>query len=158
MLSVLVAAAVLAQLPQTPPPLEVAHWLNTSHPVKWSDYKGKVVVVHTYPGFCCGYDFSAKILKKTVDKYPGKVAVVGVCYTEFDNEQKKIWEEVKTQVKVDWPIALDEDGKFTERLFPQNDMPRWSYVFIDGKGHRRDIKLERLEQVDEIVKKLVAEK
>lgn len=158
MISVLIAAMTLAQVSQTPPPLQVERWLNTSHPVKWSDYKGKVVVIHSSPGFCCGYDFSAALLKKTLEHYLGQVAVVGVSYVEFNKEQKEIWDEVKTRVKIDWPVALDENGKYIERLFPDENMPRWSYVFIDRKGHRRDIKLERLNQVEEIVKKLVAEK
>src|SRR6185369_13138242 len=110
------------------------------------------------PGFCCGYDFSAALLKKTIEKYPGQVAVVGVSYVEFDKEQKEIWDEVKSRVKIDWPVALDEKGKYIERLFPDENMPRWSYVFIDRKGHRRDVKLERLNQVEDIVGKLIAER
>ena len=50
-MNALLLSLVLTQAPAIPD-ITVSRWLNSDKPVKVSDYKGKVVVLHVGPGFC----------------------------------------------------------------------------------------------------------
>jgi len=51
---------------------------------------------------------------------------------------------------------LDENEAYVNKLFPKNG-ERLSFVFIDKTGKRRNIRLERIEDLSAVVSKLVKE-
>jgi hypothetical protein len=94
------------------------------------------------------------LLRKVVDKYPGKVAVIGVSFGKFSQDEQASWKQAKETINVDWVVGLDEDEKWTKRMFPGNT-PRNTYVVIDKSGKRREEKLKSLEDISKIVARLV---
>ena len=48
----LLLGLMLTQVPATLPELPQGKWMNANREVKLSDYKGKVVILQTSPGFC----------------------------------------------------------------------------------------------------------
>jgi hypothetical protein len=97
------------------------------------------------------------LLRKELDRWPGKVAVIGIGHGKFTPDEQTSLKDAKSKVKIDWPIALDENGTYVKSLYPPNT-PQWSYVFIDKSGKRRDEKIVNLEQVSTIIQRLVNEK
>lgn len=120
-------------------------------------WAGKVVLVMSYPTFCCGFDFAAKIAKETKDKYKDRgLAVLGVFYGTYDEEQRKSWDEVTKSIKIDWPILYDKDSKIIKAIYP-NESTQYTFCFIDRKGQVRVFKMNDLKDVVPCAEKLLSE-
>ena len=97
------------------------------------------------------------MLRKTLDKWPGKVAAIGVGFGKFDQSEKDSWTEAKKSAKIDWPVLLDEDESYTKKLFP-GDSPRVTFLLIDKTGKRRKEAINNLDQLPKIIERLVNER
>lgn len=157
MIASLVMASLITQAPQPLIPFaDIKKWWTVSKAPKWEDYKGKVVIVHFYPSFCCGFDVSVKHIREALDKWPGKVAAVSVVYGILANDSgKKEFDESIKNIKVDWPVGLDPDDKFSGKFYP-NDSPKYTYAIIDRKGNRMPDVVPTIDQLPKYVEKALA--
>jgi hypothetical protein len=96
------------------------------------------------------------LLRKTLDQFPGKVAVIGISTGEYDKTEQEAWKDAKKNVKIDWPIGLDEKSTFADKLYAP-EAPRWSYLFVDKSGRLRNERMNNMDEVSKIVKRLVQE-
>jgi hypothetical protein len=98
----------------------------------------------------------AGLLRKTLDKYPGKVAAIGISYGPYDADEKEAWKYARKEVKIDWPVGLDLKERYVDRLFPDGGRP--SFVLIGKDGKRRNDTLSSIEDLPTLVGRLVAER
>jgi len=157
MIASLVLAGAMLKVPESLTSLSlIDKWWIAKKAPKWEDYKGKVVIVHFYPSFCCGWDESMKHVRTALDKWPGKVAAVSVVYGTLATENaKKEFEESIHGIKVDWPVGLDHDEKFSGKFYP-GETPRYTYAILDRKGNRLPDVVASMDQLPKYVEKALA--
>jgi hypothetical protein len=97
------------------------------------------------------------LLRKSLDKFQGKMAVIGISYGAYTKDEQDSWAASKKAAKINWPIGLDEKETYVSKLYPR-DSVRWSYVFIDKSGKRRNETAQSPEGVDKVVEQLLKEK
>ena len=161
----MISLALILALVQDPvgsvakaPELKLDHWKNTDgRIVSLRDYRGKVVLLHVSPGLCCGYDFSAKIAKKALEKFGSKGLVVVGVTGPWDADFPRQWAEVQSSVKITWPVGFDSSGQTVSKIYPGDEV-QYSFCFVDRKGNLRKFKLSKLEDVYPLAEQLVAEK
>ncbi|MBS1714343.1 MAG: redoxin domain-containing protein [Armatimonadetes bacterium] len=164
MLTTLVLAAQARPLVPAGPPvpfpvLRAESWMGAADPFNVRNAKGKVVLVHFTPTFCCGYDHAAKLVRQALDRYGRKgLTAFGVFSGTLDGEQTRIWTDVQRHVPVNWPVMVDKDGATTKALFPTEGEVQYSFSFIDRKGSYRKFRFEKLDDVFPAIEKLLAER
>ena len=133
--------------------------MESAAPVDVKSLKGKVVLVHFSPSFCCGYDFTAKMVHKALQRYGSQgLTAFGVVSGTLDAEQIKIWNEVRPQVPVSWPVGVDNDGMTRKALFPKVGEVEYSFCFIDRQGRLRKFAFKKLDDMFPVAEKLLAER
>ncbi len=135
--SVLLALGIAAQQPvSVPPPLSlVGRWEVARKAPKWSDYKGKIVMLLSSPVLCCGFDVALNASKKVAEKYPTQLAVLCVVNVQKSGENEKMWKDVNEQVKPNFPVGFDPNSAFTKQMFP-GDSPQYTFTFFGKDGKR----------------------
>lgn len=153
--SLLVAHAMVASGEVKVPLNLVGSWWTVQKAPKWEDFQGKVLIVHFYPSFCCGWDHSAKLVRSTLDKYPGKVNAITINYGNFSGSRRE-FEEASKGIKIDWPLGIDPQDKFVSQFYP-NDSTRYTFTLFDKKGKRLAKPIENMDDLPKAVAKLVGE-
>lgn len=148
---VLAQAVLIAQ--ERPSLSDMKTWWQVSKAPKWEDYKGKVVIFHTYPSFCCGWHESMVAVKKELERHPKDVRAISFVYG-FMATREAFNEEAKN-LKISWPIGVDADESFAKKFFP-NDMPRYTFTLFDRKGKRLDVVVSSFDQLGKEVDKILA--
>jgi len=145
--------------PRTFPTVRASTWMDGAAPFDIRSVRGKVVLVHFTPTFCCGYDYAAKMVHQALVRFGDKgLTAFGVFSGTLDSEQAKIWTEVKPEVPVTWPVLVDQDGATAKALFPGEGEVRYSFSFIDRKGKYRKFKFQKLDEVFPVAESLLAER
>ncbi|MBV9866546.1 MAG: peptide-methionine (R)-S-oxide reductase MsrB [Abitibacteriaceae bacterium] len=134
-------AKVVAQVAQNPlykpaPELVGGPWLNTPDgaPIKWSDRKGKVTIVHFWTFACinCKHNLPsyAKWAKLFADK---DVTVIGIHTpeTDYERDPKNVAQAVK-DLGITYPVLLDRTGDNWHRWHQQY----WPTVYLIDKTGR----------------------
>jgi hypothetical protein len=129
-----------------------AWWMTTKTP-KWDDYRGKVLIVHTYPSFCCGWDQSVKLVRGVLDKWPGRVAALTINYGTLSNHRSE-FDEARKGIKIDWPVGVDPESQFADKFFPGESV-RYTFTLIDKKGNRSLKVIEDMDKLAENVEALL---
>ncbi|MBS1721614.1 MAG: redoxin domain-containing protein [Armatimonadetes bacterium] len=163
-MSPLLLAFVLAQDPVSPPApaprLDLDHWMNTPNgrSVDPQSYKGKVVLLHIHPSFCCGYEFTQKMAEKVLEKHGHDgLIVIGINSGKYEQEQLDQLAQVTRTSPIRWPLGYDSSGRVMEALYPGEEL-RYSFSFIDRRGLLRKFKLRQLDDVYGLADRLVAER
>ena len=81
--SAMPVAETLLHAPEFPPGLE---WLNTDHPLRMADLRGKVVLLDFWTYCCINCMHIIPDLKRLEAKYPNELVVVGVHSAKFIEE------------------------------------------------------------------------
>ncbi len=151
--SLLLASAGLVTREAKVPFALIESWWTVEKAPKWEDFKGKVLIVHFYPSFCCGWDQSAKLVRSMLDKYPGRVKAVTINYGNFSTSRRE-YEEASHDIKIDWPLGIDSHDKFVSQFYP-NDSTRYTFTVFDKSGQRMTQPIENFEDLPKVVEKLV---
>ncbi len=113
------------------PEIEVDTWLN-SQPVKLSELKGKVTVVHFY-AFGCGNCIRNlphyNDWRKTFDKERFQIIGIHRPETQFERDIEKVREKAFEAV-MNYPIAVDNDSKVWDSY--ANSI--WPSIYIIDKS------------------------
>jgi cytochrome c biogenesis protein CcmG/thiol:disulfide interchange protein DsbE len=99
--------------------------------IKLSDLKGKAVLINLWASWCppCRYEMPA--IQVAYEKYKNKgLVVLGIDFTVQDN-LKDVNAFVK-ELKLTFPILLDETGKISVGLYGMRGLPM--SFFIDTEG------------------------
>ncbi|HMP01350.1 MAG TPA: redoxin domain-containing protein [Gemmatales bacterium] len=115
--------------------VDVTEWLNTSKPIKWSDLRGKVVVVHFFAFACINCTRNYPWYKAVTQEYGDKVAVIGIHTPELPQEKDvaKLKQKIK-EAGLTYPIVVDNNHA-NWRAFNNQWWP--STLLIDKKGQGR---------------------
>jgi len=133
----------------------ITGYINTSHPIKLTDLKGKVVLVHFWTYTCTNCIHTIPHLNDWYQKYSNKG--LGVQTPEFDHE-KKI-DNVKAAVhsfQIKYPV-LQDNNYATWNAYENNYWPR-DYL-VDNQGYVRynHIGEGGYSQIEQMIQSLLAE-
>jgi thiol-disulfide isomerase/thioredoxin len=140
------------------PELENDVWLNTDHPLRLKDLRGKVVAIEMWTFDCVNCQHVIPALKEWYDKYAGKgLVIIGNHYPEFSFEASL--DNLKEAVKKDgilYPIAQDNDGK-TFNAFRSQYWP--TLYLVDKDGHIRYLHIGEggYQETEQAIQELLAE-
>jgi hypothetical protein len=95
------------------------------------------------------------LLRKELDKYPGKLVALGVGYGKFTKDEQDSWAKAKKDVKIDWPVIVDEDESYVKQLFPKAKAERPAYIFFDKTGKRLEFLVTSPDEFPKLVARLV---
>ena len=148
------------------PELETTQWLNTLEPVRLSDLKDKVVVIHAFQILCpaCvshGIPQASAIHELYMDE---EVQVIGL-HTVFEHHGVMTVEALKAfahEYRIRFPIAVDRPSTsgtipVTMESYRMQGTP--TLIVIDQKGRLRLVHFVRLSdmQVGNVIGGLLAE-
>lgn len=111
-------------------------WLNTSHPLRLADLRGKVVLVDMWTLGCINCQHVIPSVRGWHEKYASQgLVVIGNHYPEFDYESK-LDNLKQSLVDLNVPYAVVQDNAGTNwRAFNSHAWP--SLYLIDKMGHIR---------------------
>jgi peroxiredoxin len=117
------------------PDIEVDTWINSA-PVKLSEFKGKVTVVHFYAFGCGNCVRSLPHYVSWAKRFDADTfAIVGIHRPESDGERDVETVKKKAdQAHMDYPIAIDNQSR-AWRAWGNHDWP--TTYLIDQDGHIR---------------------
>ena len=134
---------------KAPPALTVANWIN-SKPQKFSDLKGKVVLLDFWATWCGPCIKAIPHTNELAAKYKDKgLVIIGVCHPQGADKMAATVKEHK----IEYPVAADTTGK-TNEAYKVNGYP--DYYFIDRAGNLRIADCSN-GKVDEAIEALLAE-
>jgi len=108
-------------------------WLNTSGPLKISDFKGKFVLLDFWTYCCINCMHILPELKKLEHAYPEELVVIGVHTAKFDTEKntKNIAEAI-LRYEIEHPVINDADQKVWNTYGVRSWPTMW---LIDPEGN-----------------------
>lgn len=126
------------------PEWEVTQWFNTAQPLRLTDLRGKVVVLHTFQMLCPGCVlYGLPQAQKTLATFDSsEVSVIGL-HTVFEHQEvmtPKALEAFIHEYRYTFPIGVDQPGgqsglPLTMRAYGMRGTP--SLVLIDHRGYIR---------------------
>jgi thiol-disulfide isomerase/thioredoxin len=147
-----------SQFKKAPEFTGISGFINTPVPIKLSDLKGKVVLVHFWTYTCINCIHTIPHLNDWYQKYSNKgLVIVGVQTPEFSDE--KNIDNVKTAVnkfQIKYPVILDNNYA-SWNAYGNNYWPR-DYV-VDNQGYIRynHIGEGDYNQTEQMIQSLLAE-
>jgi thiol-disulfide isomerase/thioredoxin len=118
------------------PELANTVWLNTDHPLRFKNLRGKVVLLEMWTFECINCQHVIPSVRSWYQKYNAQgLEVIGNHFPEFSYEAD--WTNVQAAVKqldVPYPVAQDNDG-VTWRAYNTRAWP--SLYLIDKQGNLR---------------------
>jgi thiol-disulfide isomerase/thioredoxin len=144
--------ATVQREPVRAPELNGAAWLNTDHPLKLADLKGKLVLLDFWTYCCINCMHVLPDLKYLEEKYANEpLVVVGVHSAKFENE--KDTDNIRQAILrygISHPVVVDVNHRlwnaYTVRGWPTIvlvDPAGYILGAVSGEGHR--------EQLDKII-------
>jgi thiol-disulfide isomerase/thioredoxin len=125
-------------LPDMGPAPELTNtiWLNTDHPLRLADLRGKVVALDMWTFECINCQHVIPSLRGWYEKYGAQgLVVIGNHYPEFDYERELgNLKAAITTLNVPYPVDQDNDGA-TWRAYNNRYWP--TLYLIDKRGHIR---------------------
>ena len=100
----------------SPPPLQVAQWLNTAKPLTLEDFRGRVLLVEVFQLLCPGCaQHSLPQARKVADYFdPEDVAVIGL-HSVFEHHEAQDRRDVLAaflqENRLNFPVGMDAPGK-----------------------------------------------
>lgn len=136
------------------PELDVVEWINTPRPIRMTDLRGRVVVLHAFQMLCPGcVQYGIPQAERIVRAFPGKdVAVLGL-HTVFEHHDVMTPAALRafaSEYRLSMPIGIDrpaDEGSIprTMRLLQLRGTP--TLVIFDKTGRVRH---QHLGQVDDL--------
>lgn len=152
--------STLANLPDLGPAPELENkvWLNTDHPLRLQDLRGKVVLLEMWTFDCINCQHTIPTLVDWNDQYSHQgLVIIGNHYPEFDFEKDlgNLKQAVK-QWKITYPVAQDNDGK-TWAAYHNSYWP--TFYLVDKRGHIRYVHIGEgdYQQTEAAIQALLAE-
>jgi thiol-disulfide isomerase/thioredoxin len=134
--------STLANLPDLGPAPELENkvWLNTDHPLRLQDLRGKVVLLEMWTFDCINCQHVIPELRSWYDTYSSKgLVIIGNHFPEFDYEKDLAnLKQAIQRLDVPYPVAQDNDGK-TWDAYSNHFWP--TAYLIDKRGHIRYIQI-----------------
>lgn len=108
------SAGQMADFPDLGPAPELTNtvWLNTDHPLRLKDLRGKVVLLEMWTFDCINCQHVVPSLRSWYQKYADKgLVIIGNHFPEFDFERdlSNLTDAVK-RLGILYPVAQDNDG------------------------------------------------
>jgi thiol-disulfide isomerase/thioredoxin len=149
-----------AALPDRGPAPELTNtvWLNTDHPLRLADLRGKVVLLEMWTFECINCQHVTPTLKQWYQDYAKSgLVIIGNHFPEFsyeadlDNLKKAVAEQ-----GIRYPIAQDNDG-VTWNAYHNRYWP--AIYLIDKTGHIRYVRIGEggYAETEAAIKSLLAE-
>jgi thiol-disulfide isomerase/thioredoxin len=150
----------LSSLPDLGPAPELTNtiWLNTDHPLRLADLRGKVTALEMWTFDCINCRHVIPSLRGWDQQYRDQgLVIIGNHYPEFDHERSL--ENLKLAIaneQIRYPVAQDNDGAtwdaYHNRYWP-------ALYLIDKRGHirYRQIGEGGYDQTEAAIRALLAE-
>jgi len=136
--------------------VEKAKWLNVIEPLKNSDIKGKIVILHFWSYSCISCIESIEKLKELDESNPNSFAIIGVHNPIFENE--KNYNSVKKAVirhEISYPVINDSDLSLAKK-FNVNNNPSFLIFGLNGKMIEKYIGGNSIDELLEQAQKLAS--
>ncbi|HVN53566.1 MAG TPA: redoxin domain-containing protein [Anaerolineaceae bacterium] len=118
------------------PELQNRVWINSDHPLRLADLRGKVVLLEMWTFGCINCQHVIPSLKDWYQKYADEgLVIIGNHFPEFDYERdlNNVKEAVK-EAGIQYPVAQDNEGKTWSAY---NNLYWPTIYLIDKTGHIR---------------------
>jgi len=146
--SVLSSDSLIAAAPMKAPEFEGAKgWLNTDHPIRLAELRGKVVLLDFWTYCCINCMHIIPDLKKLEARYPNELVVIGIHSAKFKNEQET--DNIRQAIlryEIEHPVANDADfviwGQFEVEAWPTLVLINVDGTIvgaISGEGHYKTL-------------------
>jgi len=127
-----------ARLPDMGPATELTNtvWLNTDHPLRLADLRGKVVLLDMWTFDCIDCQHVIPSLRDWYTKYKDQgLVIIGNHFPEFPDERYlPNLEKAVAYWNISYPVAQDNDGATWNAYHTQY----WPTIYlIDKRGHLR---------------------
>ena len=135
--------------------IEKSRWLNVFEPIKNSDVKGKIVILHFWSYSCASCIESIEKLKELDYQNPNSLAIIGVHTPIFDNE--KNYNSLKKAIirhEISYPVINDSNLDLAKKFDVKNN-PTFLIFGANGKLSKKYIGADSIKKVFEHVKKLI---
>ena len=113
--------------------VEKTKWLNVIEPLKNSDIKGKIVILHFWSYSCVSCVESIEKLKELDERNPNSFAIIGIHNPIFENE--KNYNSVKKAVirhEISYPVINDSNLDLAKKFNVKNN-PSFLIFGLNGK-------------------------
>ncbi len=136
------------------PELDVVEWINTPRPIRMTDLRGRVVVVHAFQMLCPGcVQYGIPQAERIARAFPGKDVVVLGLHTVFEHHAVMTPAALRafaSEFRISMPIGVDrpaEEGSIprTMRLLQLRGTP--SLILFDKAGRVRHQHLGQVEDL-----------
>ena len=135
--------------------IEKNKWFNVVEPLKNSDIKGKIVVMHFWSYSCSSCIESIEKLKELDAKNPDSLVIIGVHNPVFDNE--KNYNSVKKAVirhEIFYPVINDSDLELAKKFNIKNN-PSFLIFGLNGKVNKKYVGSDSIDKVTNYAQKLI---
>lgn len=127
-----------ARLPDIGPAPKLTNtvWLNTDHPLRLADLRGKVVLLDMWTLDCINCQHVIPSLRDWYTKYQDQgLVIIGNHFPEFPDERYlPNLEKAVAYWNISYPVAQDNDGATWNAYHTQS----WPTIYlIDKRGHLR---------------------
>ncbi len=140
------------------PELTNTIWINTNHPLRLADLRGKVVLLEMWTFDCINCQHTTPTLKQWYHDYSSQgLVIIGNHYPEFPYEADL--SNLKNAVKqqgISYPVAQDNTGE-TWNAYHNRYWP--TIYLIDRSGHLRYKRIGEggYEETEAAIKELLSE-
>ncbi len=154
------ATSTRSDLPERGPAPELENqvWINTNHPLRLKDLRGKVVLLEMWTFDCINCQHVIPYVRGWYQKYaPQGLVVIGNHFPEFSEERDlNNLKDAVRRLDIPYPVAQDNDGKtwnaYSNRYWP-------TAYLIDKHGHIRLVQIGEgnYERVEAAIQELLAD-
>ena len=136
--------------------IEKTKWLNVIEPLKNSDIKGKIVILHFWSYSCVSCVESIEKLKELDERNPNSFAIIGIHNPIFENE--KNYNSVKKAVirhEISYPVINDSNLDLAKKFNVKNN-PSFLIFGLNGKMIEKYVGGNSIDKLVEQAQKLVS--
>jgi len=135
--------------------VEKSKWLNVVEPIKNSDLKGKIVILHFWSYSCTSCIESIEKLKELDEMNPNSFAIIGVHSPIFDNE--KDYNSIKKAVirhEISYPVINDSNLELAKKFNIKNN-PSFLIFELNGKISKKYVGADSIKDVLKTAQKIL---
>jgi YVTN family beta-propeller protein len=136
--------------------VEKSKWLNVIEPIKNSEIKGKIVILHFWSYSCISCIESIEKLKDLDERNPNSFAIIGIHNPIFENE--KNYNSVKKAVirhEISYPVINDSNLDLAKKFNVKNN-PSFLIFGLNGKMIEKYVGGNSIDKLVERAQKLVS--